>query len=247
SYSSFNRREFLEEERRILEEVIGEDIHGVRQHYANFDPAITFNFQETAGFSYDSTICFKETSGFATGMCQPYRFEGLSLFELPLTVMDGQIFWYEKMDSDGAVQEVLRLTEIVKRYNGLLALDWHQRSFDRHSFPGWAEAYTKILKRLSSYQVFAATGKDILDWWRRRELVRFQDREVRKDSVVWPLSVGRDIEGLTLRICVPKESKYRELDIKSKAKFAVEEESNEIWIRFSAIHEGERIRVSMTK
>jgi peptidoglycan/xylan/chitin deacetylase (PgdA/CDA1 family) len=247
SYSSFNNKEFLDEERRILQGVVGGDVFGVRQHYANFDPAVTFNIQKAVGFAYDSTICSNEVSGFASGICHPYGFEGLSLLELPPIAMDGQLFWYEKMDRDEAFREVLKLLDIVREYNGLLTLDWHQRSFDRYSFPGWAEVYMEILKHLKSLNVFASTGTGIVDWWKRREDVRFERRVVGKKSVEWHLSAGSSVEDFTLRVRIPEDAKFKKPDVRTKAKFSIEEDNNEIWIRFDAIPEGERIGIMMSK
>ncbi len=247
SYLSYNRKEFLEEEKRILQSTVGEDIIGVRQHFVNFDPDITFKIQESTDFAYDSTIGFNEISGFAPGICHPYRFAGLSLLELPLMVMDGQLFWHEKLSREGAVQEVSKLLATVEEYNGFLTLDWHQRSFDEYSFPGWAETYTEVLSHLKSMNVFSATGEGIVDWWKRREAAQFERRLITKDSVDWRIVANSAIEDLSLRILVPGGSKYKTPDVQSKARYSIEERNSEIWIKFDAIPEGERIAVSMTK
>lgn len=247
SYLSYNNMGLLQEEMDILQSVIGENVAGTRQHYVNFDPSTTFRNQDCAGFVYDSTIGFNEISGFASGICHPYVFEGLSLMELPLMVMDGQLFWHENMNAEGAVQEVSRHLAMVERFNGMLTLDWHQRSFDRFSFRGWADAYKGILNILKSKDAFIGPGKTLVDWWKRRENAEFERRVVSRDSVEWHLVAHDSIEGLNLRILVPESQRFKAPDVQCGAEFSIDGTDSEIWIRFGAIPNGERIIVTISK
>ncbi|MEE9116583.1 MAG: polysaccharide deacetylase family protein [Thermoplasmata archaeon] len=247
SYTSFNNRGFLQEEKETLQNVVGEEISGVRQHFVNFDPAVTFGLHESIGFAYDSTIGYREVSGFASGVCHPYRFEGSSFYELPVMVIDGQLFWHEKKSTKGAIEEVERFLNTAKNYNGILTMDWHQRTVDGYTFPGWAEAYAGSLERIKSMNVFVATGEELLDWWKRRESVVFEGRNVTDESVEWNLLAERKIDDFSLRIRIPEGSRYKKPDVQSKVKFQIAEKENEIWIKFSAIPKGEKIGITMAR
>lgn len=85
----------LQLEKNRLEEIIGRDVLGCRQHLLRFEVPTTWRIQEKAGFVYDTTLSFADHDGFRCGIClpsEPYDLVEnriLSLWEIPLTVMDG--------------------------------------------------------------------------------------------------------------------------------------------------------------
>ena len=75
-------------ERESVSRAIGATELGVRMHWLFFDgnsPALL----DRAGFTYDSTVGYRETVGYRAGTTQAYRSPGVTkLLELPLHVMD---------------------------------------------------------------------------------------------------------------------------------------------------------------
>ncbi len=67
SYHSYNDKNLLAAEKRQLEDITGEKIIGVRQHYLNIEIPRTWQIQKEIGFYYDATYGSNENIGFLNG------------------------------------------------------------------------------------------------------------------------------------------------------------------------------------
>lgn len=150
SYYSYNDgdhlRELLRKEKAKLEEILGDRVHGIRQHYLNFDPENTFRIQESVGLEYDTTLGFRKGIGFRRGTCFPYHpfdFSSnreSSILEIPLIIMEGAI------PGDRAIfDQCIEIMDIAERSNGVLTLLWHQNQFSEADFPNMTEIYKKLV------------------------------------------------------------------------------------------------------
>jgi peptidoglycan/xylan/chitin deacetylase (PgdA/CDA1 family) len=164
---SLNRDEnLLRKGKSRIENIIGAKIHGIRQHYLDFEIPDTWWVQTKAGFKYDSSIGFRDKIGFRFGTCFPfYPFDKnikrqINVLEIPLIIMDATI-----TSKENCWEECKRLIDTVKKYGGVLTIDWHQRGFNEKEFPGWKKTYTEIIKYCIKENAWIEPMDSIYNWW----------------------------------------------------------------------------------
>ena len=168
-FKSFNDSSKLYIEKKKLEKILGKKVEGLRNHYLRMDIPKTWSIQSEIGFIYDTTLGFRETVGFRSGYCFPhylYDFANekkLDIIELPMTIMDSALLLSEKPKI-----EFKNILENVKRFNGLLVLNWHQCSFDKKDYSDRLEMYKYILKILKKDNAYVDTCKNIIEWWGKK-------------------------------------------------------------------------------
>ncbi len=85
--------------------------------------------------------------GFRGGMARPFQLalpSGDELWEVPMLLMDGPLFADMALDTEGVVEHSIRLLKEVKRRNGCVAINWHERACSPDY--GWGKAYQRILQ-----------------------------------------------------------------------------------------------------
>jgi len=173
-FESFNDVLKLQEERCRLEVVTGLPVRGVRQHYLRFQVPLTWRYQEAAGFLYDTTLSFPEEEGFRCGICtpfQPFDLEErrkLDLWEVPLTVMDGTLFDYQKLGLDEAYERIRMLVDIVRNNGGVFVLLWHNSMLDEKKMPGIRGLYKRVLRYISDMNPLTGSVGEIVELWRKQ-------------------------------------------------------------------------------
>jgi peptidoglycan/xylan/chitin deacetylase (PgdA/CDA1 family) len=171
SYNSYNNLKRLEEEKKVLEELLGEKVHGISQHYLNLNSSETWTYHEKLGLVYDTSVGFVDEIGFRRGTCYPYspfdptENRTLSLWELPITIMDS-VFFFDKRDFR---KEYINVLEKVEKYGGVLLLRWHQRFFNEKEFPGMSDMYKKIIKISKEKNAWITNAYNIVEWLTQRE------------------------------------------------------------------------------
>ncbi|WP_430811372.1 MULTISPECIES: polysaccharide deacetylase family protein [unclassified Carboxylicivirga] len=144
-------------------------IYGIRQHFLKFKVPESYQIQAGAGLQYDTSVGFAEHEGFRNGYChpfKPYDFENdrmIDIWEFPLTVMDGTLFYYRKYNYEQASDAMDTLLKEVKQFGGLFSLLWHNSFFDEYEFPGITQFYTSTLKQIADYDLKSVTGKQLLE------------------------------------------------------------------------------------
>lgn len=171
SFHSYNNSKVLANEKKRLDSVVSSKHYGARQHALRWKTPDTWRILEAAGLLYDTTLGFADHEGFRCGFCLPYRpFDvmedrTLSIWELPLTVMDFTLQQYRNMSLKAAWQSILSLLEVTKKHNGLFVLLWHNSSLDDMALPGWGQLYHRLLCYISSQNVLATSGIQIVAHW----------------------------------------------------------------------------------
>jgi len=166
SYHSYNDMYLLRKEKAKLEEILGDKVYGVRQHYLNFDLQNTFNCQVVAGFEYDTTIGFNKGIGCRRGTCFPFypldhnTGERLPLLEIPLIIMD------VALDNRNLLGQCLEVMDEVERHNGVVTLLWHQSKFSKDDSPDSAETYRQLIETARSRNAWVTTAGELQRWWR---------------------------------------------------------------------------------
>lgn len=118
-----------------------------RSHFLAFFPPATWRQLLDLGFRVDSTLGYSHHLGFRGGTCRGFRpfdverLEVLPIWELPMTVMDVNLF----SENAGDALRVARVREIANRvraHGGCLVVNWHNVSFIGH----YREVYREALR-----------------------------------------------------------------------------------------------------
>ena len=154
---------------RHLQQVSKQTIIGIRQHCLHYELPFTATIQEQAGFSYDTTLTFAEHEGFRNSCCtpfKPYDFAGdrmIDVWEIPLTIMDGTLFYYRKLSFEQMWHETEKLLNEVQRFHGIFALLWHNTMFDEAEFPGITAFYEQYQRHILSRNPQSVTGVGLMN------------------------------------------------------------------------------------
>ena len=111
-----------------------------------------------AGIKYDTTIGFQESIGFRNSICTPfylYDFEEKKAFdflEIPLNIMDCSLEFenYMNLNSEDSFEEIKKLIQEVKKFNGNVCINWHNTYFSDYLKGDWKKLYKKVIKYLES-------------------------------------------------------------------------------------------------
>jgi len=191
SYNSCVSYDTLLSEKKIIEKILKHTVIGIRQHFLRFEPYITWQLYSKLGLKYDTSIGYPDQIGFRIGGGFPFYLydiqqnKKLPTLELPLTIMDGTLFDYQKYSIDEAFNNVKIILETTKRYNGLAVLLWHHGVFDERYHPGWGKVYEMILDWLYNNNAYVCLGKDVTYWWEMRDSVRLIEERNEKDRREW--------------------------------------------------------------
>jgi hypothetical protein len=178
SYRAFEAPERFVEEKQRLEEASGLPVLGHRHHYFHMDPREpedTLLMHEHAGFAYDSSLAHDGYAGWRRGLCWPfYPFHRrlrreIRTLQLPLGWMDAQLLAHRRIDRQAVGRALDDLVRRVAAESGLFLADVHEYVFDDVLYPGWAQAYLDLVKRLAARGDFwMATPRAVAEHWMRR-------------------------------------------------------------------------------
>lgn len=169
SFESFRNEELLRKEKRDLEDVLGREVEGIRQHYLNLIIPKTWQHQANVGFRYDSSLGFRDRVGYG-GLpkfpLSPFRD---TFLVLPLTVMDGALFQSERTEEKAC--DVLRgvLKDAIASH-ALVVVLWHQRFLNPREFPVEYNTYRFLLEFATQHRAWIATAAEATKWWRNQGL-----------------------------------------------------------------------------
>lgn len=172
-YYSFDNLESIIYEKQRLEQTVGREIVGSRNHYLRFKTPDSWQLLSKAGFKYDTTFGYNDAIGFRNGMCHPFRPFDLNreriidIVEIPLNVMDGALFEAMKLGYDGALAHVKRIIDAVERRNGVITLLWHSHIFGCPFRDRWAELYKTILEYCRGKNAWMTSADEICQWFVR--------------------------------------------------------------------------------
>jgi len=172
-YYTYNDADIMVHEKKKLEEVVGRNVVGYRNHYLRFKVPDTWVSLRTAGFQYDTTFGYADTIGFRNGMCHPFKpfnlheNKEIDILEIPLTLMDVTLFKYMGLDFEKSWNLCKKIIDDVEALNGVATLIWHNESFDPLYRNEWRKLYMKILKYGYEKNAWMTSGKEIYNWWTR--------------------------------------------------------------------------------
>ena len=147
---------------------------GVRMHWLFFNENSP-QMLDRAGFSYDTTVGFRETIGYRTGTTQVYKPFGVkNLMELPLHIMDTALFYpaYLNLKHDEAKRLVRGLLNETEQIGGVLTINWHDRSIAPERL--WDDFYLNLLGELKSRGAWLPNAARAVAWFRKRRAARLE-------------------------------------------------------------------------
>ncbi len=162
-YSSYKEISDLHTEIKTLATLLGDKIHGIRNHYLKFEAPISWTIQSKQGLLYDSTLGYPTNNGFRSGYCLPYhpydyqRLKKIDIIEIPMNIMDNTL-----LRSDTPLEDFKKFLQWLKKFHGLLVLNWHQCRFDEKDFPDHTKVYEKILREIKKDQAYVSSCVDIV-------------------------------------------------------------------------------------
>lgn len=140
SFRSFNDPKLLSQEKQILEDILGREVYGIRQHYLNLDEQ-TWMYQRDAGFLYDTSFGYTRAIGFKENRVTPFRPFKDHFLEIPLVIMDSCF----ASDSD-RWQKLDQIVQTATAGEGIIVLNWHNNNLDERDFPHYFEYYELLIK-----------------------------------------------------------------------------------------------------
>lgn len=145
SFESFRDEARLRQEKATLEDLVGHEVIGGRQHYLNLDRPRTWRYQRDVGLSYDSSLGSSRIVGFQ-GRYEPFRPFGDEFVVFPLTLMDCAL---PNVDShpDRAWRTCERLLEEARDNNGVMTVLWHPCQFSEPDYPNFETLYERLIER----------------------------------------------------------------------------------------------------
>ena len=150
SYSSWNDRFRLAEERSSLERAVAGDVRACRQHWMRFSWSETWAAQEQAGFSLDSTLGFNDRPGFRVSAALRHRpwnqltARPHTLEVLPLIVMDSHLYDYAELDPQARGKRLRHFIDEVRAVGGEAAILWHPHTLSKDY--GWQKGFEEMLE-----------------------------------------------------------------------------------------------------
>ena len=204
----------LREKQQILECTNTQRV-GVRIHWLFFNPQSPAML-ERAGFDYDTSLGFNETSGFRNGTTQVFQLvEANRLLELPLNIQDTSLFYPRRLhlNNDEARKLCLEILDSFSIFGGALTVSWHERSLEPERL--WGDFYMWLLKELKDRGAWVTRADQIVDWFRRRRSVRFGECTLIHKKMILRVSGSHSTSGpqMFVRIHASSSSGRSQVDI----------------------------------
>jgi peptidoglycan/xylan/chitin deacetylase (PgdA/CDA1 family) len=178
AYEGYDDPSSVREQKHIIEDVVGEEVLGARNHYLRFRTPKSWRVASEAGLRYDSTLGFHERLGFRNGMCHPFvpqdcvRHEPVPVLEIPLAVMDA--VFMEGLHTVGGVDaclaEMLGLVDEVAACGGVLTVLWHNDTFAAPWKRDLATVYEMLLTRCQDSGCWMTSAAGLYRWWAKHEV-----------------------------------------------------------------------------
>lgn len=133
----------LAAEKDVIEEVLGHEVVGGRQHHLRLDVPNSWEHHVDVGLSYDASLGSNSRVGFQHGsdLLRPFD-DDFVVF--PLTVMDTALM-NVATDIADARARLDRLLERARDRNAVMTAVWHPRNFSRADYPGQRDLYRHLI------------------------------------------------------------------------------------------------------
>ncbi len=174
----------LQDERALIERLSGDRITVVRQHWLRCDREQTWQDQELSGLTVDSSLGWNDSPGYRAGTGLPFYPWNLTsrraheLLEIPLVLMDSQLYDEMKLEAHEALESSHRLLDLTRRTGSLLTINWHPHVLCREDFPDRRDHYQHLLQQIAEGNAWVAGLGTVGEHWKRRERYRRGGRQL---------------------------------------------------------------------
>ncbi|WP_207589620.1 polysaccharide deacetylase family protein [Halomontanus rarus] len=148
SYESYDDRDRLRYEKETLENVLGGEIHGGRQHYLRLERPTTWEHYRSIGLKYDATLGSNDGYGF-NGQYDVVRPFDDEFVVFPLTIMERPLL-DSASSTDAAWRECERILSEAAANDAIMTVLWHPRYFNENEFPGYRHLYERLIETAQS-------------------------------------------------------------------------------------------------
>ncbi|MFD1588321.1 polysaccharide deacetylase family protein [Halorientalis brevis] len=143
SYHTATDRTRLAEEKTRIEEVLGKNIRGGRQHYLRFEAPETWQHYRDLGLKYDASFGSARKPGFGSGY-DVFRPFGDDFVVFPLTLMDQHLPDPES-EFQTAWTDCKTLLDTASSESAVMTCLFHPRYFNTREFPGYRRLYERLI------------------------------------------------------------------------------------------------------
>lgn len=147
SYNSYMNETLLTREKSTLEQIVGHEIKGIRQHYLNLKIPVTWQIQKRIGFVYDSSFMMKKNYGLKESIIQPFKPLNDNFTVFPISIMD---CFFDNKTRDFKTMTQL-INDLIKQCidkKSVLTIVWHLRTINKSEFPFLYKCYEYMLDYL---------------------------------------------------------------------------------------------------
>lgn len=148
SYRSNRAEGELQNERRVLEEIVGKPVVTSRQHFLKLLFPSTYRRLIKAGIKEDYTLGYAECIGFRAGIAAPFWFYDLNeeqktnLRIFPFQYMDISLRDYMGLSPDEALLRIEKMMLEVGKSGGTFISLWHNESLcNSGQWAGWRRVF----------------------------------------------------------------------------------------------------------
>ena len=164
SYNSYKDLDLMRAEKSELEDVLGKEIPGIRQHYLNLEIPGTWKLQREAGFDYDASFGLLDGIGYRDGIYHPFTDAESGMFIIPLAIMECYLFSVSGNDPATIRKNSHRVIDEAEKNNGVLTILWHPHMFCEEDFPGYTDVYRDIIEETKNRGAEFLTCREV---WER--------------------------------------------------------------------------------
>ena len=140
SYDSARNEPRLRHEKAVLEDILGHEVRGTRQHHLRLDPPETWRTHAGMGLQYDTSLGSSTTCGFSHGY-HPLRPFDSEFLVFPLTIME------VALGASDPWRECEALLEEADENDAVMTVLFHPRYFNEREFPGYRGLYERLVER----------------------------------------------------------------------------------------------------
>lgn len=162
SFASAKDATVFSDQKRYLEQVLGQKIVATRQHYLHFQSDITPKVHIQNALKVDSTLGLNRSAGFRNGTAMPFVIKNNEgyIWELPLIFMDSAILGCQNMDLEAAKRQLMLVMDQVQAVGGCLTVNFHP---DYVNEPKYFELYHFLLQVGKERNAYFGTCKEIIN------------------------------------------------------------------------------------
>jgi len=165
SYESYEEPAMLKQEKRWLEETLGQNVTGGRQHYLNLDRPTTWRYQRSTGLRYDASPGSSAEFGFQDGY-RPFRPFDDHFAVFPTTLMECSL--PDPTDEyDLAWKACRQLLDEADDHDGVMTALWHPRYFS-DDYAGYTGLYRDLIECALDMGAWVGPPGELYERWTAR-------------------------------------------------------------------------------